>query len=234
MLLSVIFAVLLVAAVTTPMRSAQGNAVTSTQEPRVRIQVPQTAHYVGSDHWVLFGIANCQLFAFAQANSRKRVRRLYWVQFEGYLPSMPKLQHEYGSTRHAALAGMDFYVDTWIERNDAAGAASQDLPALEAWIRAKGYALPEGIDTGSDEQHIDALLRANGYTLPPAMMSVRFVHLLDDKRKELMIIYSEDLAPTGLSIEELRQGGKAHGRWSTIDQHLIERAESTISITVPT
>jgi hypothetical protein len=228
-----IFAVLLVAAIAAPIRSVQGNVVTSTQKPRVHIQVPRTVHYVGSDRWVLFGIADCQLFAFVQADSRKHVQRLYWVQFEGYLPSMPKLQHEYRSTRHATLAGMDFYVDTWLERNDSAGPRSQDLRALEAWVRAKGYAVPEGINTGSDEQHIAALLRANGYALAPAMMSVRFVHLLDNKRRELMIIYSEDLAPTGLTVEELRKGGTAQARWSTIEQRLIERAEATISITVP-
>lgn len=186
--------------------------MTSDGEPRVQIKVPQTAHYVGSDRWVLFGIANCTLFVFVQADPRKQVKRLYWVQFEGYLPSMPKLQHEYRSTRHATLAGMDFYVDTWLDRRDPAGVSSPDLHALEAWIRSKGYRVPHGIDTGSDEQHVAALLRARAYTLPPTMMSVRFVHLIDNKRKELMIIYSEDLAPTGVT-------------------GLTERAEKAISIT---
>ncbi len=196
------------------MRSVQGNVVTSDGEPRVQIQVPQSAHYVGSDRWVLFGIANCQLFVFVQADSRKHVQRLYWVQFEGYLPSMPKLQHEYKSTRHATLAGMDFYVDTWLDRRERAGVSSPDVHALDEWIRSKGYTVPRGIDTGSDEQHVAELLRAKGYTLPPKMMSVRFVHLVDNKRKELMIIYSEDAAPTGFT-------------------GLIERAEKAILITVP-
>jgi hypothetical protein len=222
-----------VAAIASPTRSVQGNVVTSTQEPRVRIQLAQTYHYVGADRWVLFGIANCQLFAFVQADSRKRVQRLYWVQFEGYLPSMPRLQHEYRSTRHATLAGMDFYVDTWFDRNDAARVPSPDLRALEAWVRAKGYSVPKGINTGSDEQHITALLHSAGYTLPPEMMSVRLVHLLDGKRKELMIIYSQDLASTGLTIEELRKGGRDYARWSRIEQRLIERAETSMSITGP-
>lgn len=222
-----------VAAIATPIRSVHGNVVTSTQEPRVYVRIPQTARYVGSDRWVLFGIANCQLFAFVQPDSEKRVQRIYWVQFEGYLPSMPKLQHEYRPTRHATFAGMDFYVDTGLEHNDPSGTPSQDLRALEAWIRAKGYAVPQGINTGSDEQHLDALLRAGGYSLPSSMMSVRFVHLLDNKRKELMIIYSENLASTGLTIDDLSKGGEARTQWLKISRLLVERAERAISISVP-
>jgi hypothetical protein len=42
-------------------------------------------------------------------------------------------------------------------------------------------------------------------------MSVRLVHLLDEeKRKELMFIYSEDVASTGHTASELRSGGPAH------------------------
>ncbi|HTU71655.1 MAG TPA: hypothetical protein VMF11_15240 [Candidatus Baltobacteraceae bacterium] len=207
---------LLLAAALVPVRGVNGNVVTSTLDPRVRIRIPQTARFVGSDRWVLFGISNCQLFVFVQANSRKVVQRLYWVQFESYLPSMPKLHHEYHSTRHAMLGGMDFYVDTWLERERAGVTVAPDLQALEAWIASKGYAIPRGIDSGSDEQHVDALLRARGYALPPAMMSVRFVHTLDGQRKELMIIYSEDSTTST--------------RWPAAEKRLIERAEATVEI----
>ena len=49
--------------------------------------------------------------------------------------------------------------------------------------------------------------------MPAGMMYVRLVHLLDEqKRKELMIIYGEYLAPTGFSVADLSQGGKAFDR----------------------
>ena len=63
------------------------------------------------------------------------------------------------------------------------------------------------------------------------MMYVRLVHLLDqEKRKELMIIYGEDLAPTGLSASELEKGGKAYDQWPGIEKSLIERAQKKITI----
>ncbi len=54
--------------------------------------------------------------------------------------------------------------------------------------------MPANANKASDDEHIFALLRTNGYRLPSRMTSVRFVHLMDNKRKELMFIYSEDAA----------------------------------------
>jgi hypothetical protein len=67
--------------------------------------------------------------------------------------------------------------------------------------------------------------------MPAAMMYVRLVHLLDEqKRKELMIIYGEDMAPTGFAAADLRESGKAHDRWPGIEKGLVQRAEEKIAI----
>jgi hypothetical protein len=167
----------------------EGNVITSEQEPRIRIHLPKSVQYVGADRWVLYDMADCELHAFVDADGQKNVQRLYWVQFEGYLPTKPELKHQYDSPRHVEIGDMDFYVDTWVA-ND------------------------EKIHAGSDREHIEALIRAKGYKMPAGMMYVRLVHLLDEqKRKELMIIYGEDLADTGLTVSELREGGKAYARW---------------------
>ncbi|HEY2554671.1 MAG TPA: hypothetical protein VGI15_05415 [Candidatus Cybelea sp.] len=177
--------------------------MTSTADPQVRIEVPVRAAYVGSDAWVLYGIADCRQFVYAEPGSSNIVKRLYWIQFESYLPSLSKLRHQYASKRHARLGGLDFYVDTWTEDNRKPNAHAEDLAPLEAFLRSKGYAVPPGISSGSDERHVDALLAAKGFRLPAVTASVRFVHLADAKeRKELMIIYSED-AGAGAAPEEL-------------------------------
>ena len=62
-------------------------------------------------------------------------------------------------------------------------------------------------------------------------MYVRLVHLLDEqKRKELMFIYGEDLALTGFTVADLKKGGKAYDQWPAIEKGLIERAEKKITI----
>ena len=156
---------------------------------------------------MLYDIADCEVHAFVEADQQKRVQRLYWVQFEGYVPTRPELKHTYDSPRHAQLGGEDFYVDTWVRAKD------------------------EETRPGSDREHMEALIRTKGYTIPAGMMYVRLVHLLDEsKRKELMIIYGEDLAATGFTVTDVKPGGKAYDRWPGIENGLMERAEQKIPI----
>ena len=68
--------------------------------------------------------------------------------------------------------------------------------------------------------------------MPSEVMSVRLVHLLDEqKRKELMIIYSENL--TGFAAVELKKGGKAENLWLSLEDDLLVRARQEIKIEVP-
>jgi len=193
-----------------PERKVEGNVITSGRDPRVRIELPKSVQYVGADRWVLYDMADCELHAFVEADTQKNVQRLYWVQFEAYIPSRPELHHTYDSPRNTTIGGMDFYVDTW--------------------VRPRGA--PK--ESGSDREHIEALIRAKGYKMPAGMMYLRLVHLLDQaKRKELMIIYGEDLVPTGITATDLQERGKAHDRWSAIEQGLIERAQQRIAVEQP-
>jgi hypothetical protein len=195
---------------TSPERKVAGNVIFSERDPKVQIRLPGSVQYLGADRWVLYEIADCELHAFVDSDARKKIERLYWIQFEGYLPTKPDLAHKYDSPRHATIGGLDFYVDTW--------------------TRADG----EATRAGSDREHIEALIRASGYKMPLGMMYVRLVHLIDEKkRKELMIIYGEELAPTGFAAPDLQGNGKAHSEWPAIEKGLIERAEKAITLSGP-
>ena len=211
MLKGMIIAVLLTgcvaAQVKSPERTVHSNVITSERDPKVQIRLPQSVQYVGADRWILYDIADCELHAFVEADGQKQVQRFYWVQFEGYVPEKPTLKHQYDSPRHTTIGGLDFYVDTWARAND------------------------DETRQGSDREHIEALIRAKGYSMPAGMIYVRLVHLLDEqKRKELMIIYGEDLAGTGFSAADLKTGGKAYDQWPAIEKGLAERAEKKIAV----
>ena len=193
-----------------PTRQVQQNVLISDHEPNVRIELPQQVHYVGSDRWVLNNVADCELHVFVEADDTKLVKRLYWIQFEGFLPSKPKLRHHYSTSQKTNLGPMEFL------------------------IRARFGSTEEPLKPGSDGEHVRKLLNAGGYREPAAMMNVRFVHLLDDSaRQELMIIYSEDLGPSGVSVPELLPGGAAESRWAPLSEGLIQRAKEAILIESP-
>ena len=165
-----------------PERKVKGNVITSERDPALQITLPTSAQYLGAQRWVLCDMADCELHAFVDADPQKRVERFYWVQFEGHLPTRPELKHTYDAQRHANLAGLDFYVDDWVRAKDAETARGSDIEHIMAMIQEKGYRMPEG------------------------MRYVRLVHLRDErKRKELMIIYGEDVAEEGLKAPDLNR-----------------------------
>jgi hypothetical protein len=191
-----------------PERKVSGNAVVSERDPKIKIEVPKSAKYVGADRWILYGVADCEIHGYVDADDKKNVQRLYWIQFEQYVPEKPDLHHTYDSPRHAQIGGLDFYVDTWPRANGSETRA------------------------GSDREHIEALVKAKGYKMPAGMAYVRLVHLLDpEKRKELMIIYAEAL-PSGVSAADLDEKGKdRQTKWPAIEQQVIQGAQQRLKIT---
>jgi hypothetical protein len=154
----------------------------------------------------LGNVESCELYAFVDAGKNRQVRTYYWIQFEGYLPGHPDLHMTYNSPQHVTIGGLDFYVDSGV-----ASASKSPKP-------------------GSDGAHFYSLLASHGYRHGDRMW-VRLVHLLDaTKRKELMIIYAEDLAPTGFTAAQLDEGGPEHAKWAPIGDALIRRAEQSITI----
>lgn len=190
-----------------PERQVQANVITSERDPKIKITLPSSVQYVGADRWPLLDLADCELHLFVDATGQKAVQRLLWVQFESYLSSRPDLHHSYPFTKTETLNGLLFDVR-------ARFGPGNDTPK-----------------PGSDSEHVAALLRAKGYRMPESMMNVRLVHLLDEeKRKELMIIYAEDLQPTGVSFNDLLPGSKYADKWPSLEADLIRRAKQSVAL----
>jgi hypothetical protein len=191
-----------------PTRSVQANVVVSERDPSARIELPKGVRYVGADRWVLYDVADAELHIFVESDERKQVKRMYWIQFEGYLPSLPRLVYEPArGQQKIELAGLDFYAR-------ARFGLSSEIPKV-----------------GSEMERVNKLLQTNGYTLPAEMMNARFIHYLDEpKRRELMIIVSEDLAPAGYTHDMLIKGTPTTEPWLSISQRLVESASKRFTI----
>ena len=70
-------------------RFVSDNTVISRRDPDVAIKLPRAVHYVGRDRFQLSDpkLGNfdaCELYAFVDPESARRVDKFYWVQFEAY------------------------------------------------------------------------------------------------------------------------------------------------------
>jgi hypothetical protein len=190
-----------------PLRTVDGSVITSKNDPAAQIAVPPTATYVGAVRFVLYGTANCEIHLFAEADSSKRVRRLYWVQFEEYLPEHPTLKYlPTPSYSVLEMSGLHFY-------QRARFGKSSDLPR-----------------TGSDTEQVYLLLKANGYTFPAETVNVTYKHFFAEMRKELLLMVIEDMSMLGITFAELVQGGAVQPSWTPIAEQLMARASKVFSV----
>ncbi|HUR36173.1 MAG TPA: hypothetical protein VM009_00040 [Terriglobales bacterium] len=135
------------------------------------------------------------------------MKRLYWIQFEGYLPSNTHTYDYSDQPLKFQYGGREWLADI----------RASSLPATEE-------------NPNSDGGRYRAMLRAKGYVLPQEAMRVRMVNLDAAKRNELMIIYLEDLSPLGLTAADVKEGGRGQARWAGIQQELLARAKAGMKV----
>ena len=182
----------------------------STARPAVQLKFGRAFKYIGTQSFTLYGVAHAEQHFLVDADDEKRVRRLYWIQFEGYLPDN-KHTYDYKITDTAKIGGYEFIADSRPVNIEAAKAQQRpdsDGARARAFLESKGYRM------ASD----DALMQ-------------RLVHMVDaSKRDELMIIYMEDIGASGLLAEDLSEKGKAANMWKGIAAGLLERAVGGIEM----
>ncbi|MGH7725600.1 MAG: hypothetical protein ACREOU_09245 [Candidatus Eiseniibacteriota bacterium] len=191
-------------------RSVKGQVLTSTEMPAVSLTFDKAFKYVGGQVFILYDVARAEQHFFADTDEQGRIKRMYWVQFEGYLPSNTK-SYRYEVTKTVKIGGLDFIADSW-SRNikENPGRPEGDGSRARAFLKEKGYRL------ASDD-----------------VLSQRLVHLIGEpKRDELMIIYMEDLAPRKLTAKDLAPDGRAAAQWDGLAKGLLERSMKGMEISV--
>jgi hypothetical protein len=180
------------------------------------VRVPPRAAYLGGERFNLYGVADAEVHVFAERGAGGRLERLYWIQFESYLPSRPELAYNY-----------------------AEGNRRTELWGTTTWLRSGPVPTTGPVREGSDREHVFAILRRANVPIPAEVMNVRMVQLLDDRqgtgrgRRELMLIYSENLAATGKTLADLTTEGRPDERWRPLEQPLIERATRAFRVERP-
>ena len=68
-------------------RTVSGQVLKSKDTPAVQLEFDKAFKYAGGHSFVLYDVANAEQYFFVDADKEGRIKRFYWVQFEGYLPA---------------------------------------------------------------------------------------------------------------------------------------------------
>ena len=180
-------------------RHVDGNILSSTAMPPIRIKVDDAFQYAGALHFILYDVAHVDVFLFMVAE-QDHIHRLLIVQFEGYLDDN-SYTYDYPITQTIALGEHVYLTD----------AAAVNLPSI---IQQR----PD-----SEIARIVTFLRDKGYRMADDVIYQRFVRLVDEaRRNEILLFYGEELVDTSLAAD-LASGGR-------ITQDLQVRALASFTI----
>jgi hypothetical protein len=191
-----------------PLRTVKGRTLISKETPAATLKFGKDFKYAGGHQFILYGVARAEQHFFVDAGKDGRIKRMYWVQFEGYLPDNT-YSYKLTVTGSVDIGGFSFIADAYARNiRTNPGRPDSDGALARNFLAQNGYRL------GSDE-----------------IISQRLIHFIgDDKRNELMIIYLEDMSASGSTSADLAEGGKAAEKRKDIYEALLGRALEDLKI----
>ena len=189
------------------LRTVTDNLLVSGHFPSIRIRIQPQFQYVGGLTFILDDKASVEQHHFVQSSDQQVVQRLLWFQFEGFLDN---IQNRYKSDHFSdrlRLQKFEFLHDIAFFNWDA---ACRERP-------------------NSDSAHVVNFLKNNGYRLEGDDVFKRFVWLDQERRNELMIIYSEAIGDTDYRLDDLVEANFAVEKWPALAQALHNRAMASFT-----
>jgi len=193
-------------------RVVSGNDLVSDHDPVSILRFDPAFHYIGGQKFVLYGVADTEQHFFVETMANDKLKSVYWVQYEAYLPEKSYTYDYEDSPLRVMLGDCEFYTDTAVFEFD------------ENKKRA----------SGTDGARARQFLASKGYHYPDQVAYARLVYLTDETRqKELMIIFLDDLSLRGFTAAELEEGGANAASWPGVEQAVLDRIKDTIGIIAP-
>lgn len=192
-----------------PTRRVEGQVLTSTALPSIRIKFDEALKFVGAQSFTLHGVARAEQYYFVEAGAQRRIKRMFIVQCEGFLPDNNNT-YNYPANKTIRLGEHDYIT------NAAA------VPNVSATLK-------QNPDT--DAARAAAFLESKGYRHGEDVMFQRFIRVVDEaKRHEFILIYIEDLSGSGFTAADLAKGGRAAEQRDRVLQELQNRALKSLEI----
>lgn len=190
-----------------PERRVEGQRLSSAHDPAITLEFDKAFKYAGSQRFTLYGSADAEQHFFAEVDPDGSVKRLYWVQFESYLPSNDHTYNYQG--KQVDFGGLHWF-----------------------YSAAPRVVDPSKGRPDSDGAHALALFQKKGWRVPREVLMQRLVNITDSSnRKELMIIYAEDLSRLGYTESDLQKGGRAEAQAADVFRQVLDRSKAGMRVT---
>lgn len=168
-------------ATSTRTRLVKGRVLTSSQLPPIHLKFDKAFTYVGTQNFILYDRAQVEQYFFVEADKQRRIKRMYMVQFESYLPNVSGA-YDYAVKKTINLAGQSYIADAEV------------VPNVPAAIKQ---------DAQSDVARAASFLEGKGYRIAEGIAFQRFVRMVDEaKRSEFILLYVEDLIEAGFDTAD--------------------------------
>ncbi len=191
-------------------RSVLGNVLSSTADPAVLMTFSENYTYLGGQTFTLYGTAEVEQHFFVEEHPDGTLKSFFWLQFEGFLPDNDYAYDYTDSPLRVQIGDFGFYTDT--AAGVALGRFQFDQPGTDGYL-------------------VRQFLADEGYRYPDEYTYARLVHVPDAaNRKELLIIFIDDLAPTGWNAKALREGGENEDKWAEVEAAHLEKIESVMKL----
>lgn len=183
-------------------RRASGHKLVSDSLPRLTLELDRAFKYVGRFDFKIRDVAAGERFVFVDADKDKKIKRLFIVQFEGFLPSNTHT-YNYNFDKALVMAGHKFRQNTYAYSNEA---SEKENPQNEGALTAR-------------------FLKEKGYILEDELMMSRFVNVPDaERRREMILYYLENASASGHRLSQFYAGEDETPVWREISKGLTERS----------
>lgn len=190
-------------------RSVSGNELLSHHDPAAILRFDPAYQYIGGQKFILYGVADTEQHFFVETTADDKLKSIFWIQFEAYLPNKPFTYNYKDSPLRLNIGDYEFYTDT-------------DAFYFDPDKKRK---------RGTDGSMVRQFLASKGYSYPSEVAYARMVYLTDEaNNKELMIIFMDDLAEKGLTAAELQKDGASATRWPDIEREHLRRVLNSLSM----
>lgn len=160
-------------------RKVADNVLTSFDVPKVRITVDESLQYLGRFDFNLRDIAAGERYIWAETQEG-RVKRMFIVQFEGFLPQVNH-QYRFGMRTPVKLGSQTYSHNLWFY-NDEEG---------------------RGADPPNEATRTVKFLAERGLSLDTDLMMSRFARIVgQDKRNEIILFYWENMRDHGVTAKD--------------------------------